>query len=343
MKATKSFGVGSALLILAMTGCAETVDPDDPSSDPSATAPEGSDHYPVTVENCGRTLTFDQAPQRAVLAYQNAAEIFVGLGLEDHAVGQVELTVPALPEQADAMEQIPDVSDTIYPPPKEQLLALQPDFLLAYGDFDYGGEHAGAEGLATLEDLETAGTQVYSLLCPDPDYLGEDFEAVFRTIRDLGTIFDAEEQAENAIADMETQMAAVEEAVADQPLVKVLYSWGGEGPIDSRGSGGIVNEVITAAGGENVFGDEYDLPYIQVSLEEVADTGTEAYVVITNSSQGDTSDHIDFLYDSFPNLPASRDQRTFETDDLTLGSAGWRDAQTVEDLARFLHPDAFPQ
>lgn len=155
-RGVRRFGRASAsLLLLASLALAA------PTSGASAQA--GGDSYPVTIDNCGHTLTFDETPSRAVLPYQPIAEMFVGLGLADRAVGKVgyrgglEEASAVLPEQAEDFAGIPDVSDTSFPPPKEQMLALRPDFLLAYGNFDYGGEHAGAEGLATREELETAG------------------------------------------------------------------------------------------------------------------------------------------------------------------------------------------
>lgn len=75
-----------------------------------------ADGFPVTIQNCGRTLTFDQPPSRAVLAYHPIAEMFVGLGLADRAIGRVGFSgamtePPILPEQAADFARIPVVSD----------------------------------------------------------------------------------------------------------------------------------------------------------------------------------------------------------------------------------------
>ncbi len=96
------------------------------------------------------------------------------------------------------------------------MLALRPDFLFAYGDFDYGGEHEGAEGLATLEDLDAADVQVYSVVCPDKagKYTGETLETTYRAILDIGTIFGVRERAEQRVAQMKAQIAEVGETGA---------------------------------------------------------------------------------------------------------------------------------
>ncbi len=49
---------------------------------PEASTPEG--HYPVTVKSCGEDVTFDKAPERAVVNDNNMVEMMFALGLTDH-------------------------------------------------------------------------------------------------------------------------------------------------------------------------------------------------------------------------------------------------------------------
>lgn len=43
--------------------------------------------YPLTIENCGRTLTYEAPPQRVLATWQNTGEILLALGLEDDSSG----------------------------------------------------------------------------------------------------------------------------------------------------------------------------------------------------------------------------------------------------------------
>ena len=43
--------------------------------------------YPLTLQNCGSTVTFDKAPQRVVSIGQSSTEILLSLGLADKIVG----------------------------------------------------------------------------------------------------------------------------------------------------------------------------------------------------------------------------------------------------------------
>ena len=44
-------------------------------------------HYPLTMENCGSTLTFLQAPLRSVTIGQAATEMLYALGVGNKVVG----------------------------------------------------------------------------------------------------------------------------------------------------------------------------------------------------------------------------------------------------------------
>ncbi len=309
----------------------------------AASAQDGAG-YPVEIENCGRTLRFEEPPRRAVLSYHPVAEMFVGLGLADHAVGRAGFSgePPLLPEQAEDFAKIPVVSDSVYPPPREQLLALRPDFLLAYGDFDHGA--GSAQGLATLEQLERAGVRVYSVTCPDPtgNYAGESLEATYRSILDLGRIFGVEDRARERVEQMRQQIADVRARVEGLPPVEVIMYAGGEGPLDLSGGVGINNELLEAAGGANLFSEEG--LYFQASLEAVAEEDPEAFVIFGDlagpNGELEATEASDFLFETFPNMRASQDRRVVLTA-FVYTAPGWRNAQTVEDLARQLHPEAF--
>ncbi|MDN5573445.1 MAG: hypothetical protein L0G19_05930, partial [Micrococcales bacterium] len=76
---------GLAVLALVLAGCggSNTSDPASATSsdDGSGSAAAG---YPVTVDNCGTEVTFDQAPERVVTIKSTSTELLLALGLEDY-------------------------------------------------------------------------------------------------------------------------------------------------------------------------------------------------------------------------------------------------------------------
>ncbi|MGH8931305.1 MAG: hypothetical protein ACRDZO_11940 [Egibacteraceae bacterium] len=54
-----------------------------------AQAQETTEGFPVTVEHCGGTLTFEEPPSRVVSGYQPAFETLVAMGLGDRLIGRL--------------------------------------------------------------------------------------------------------------------------------------------------------------------------------------------------------------------------------------------------------------
>ncbi|TDV44228.1 ABC transporter substrate-binding protein [Actinophytocola oryzae] len=324
------------LVPVLTVGCADS---NTPSNADGAAA---SDHYPVTVENCGRQVTFDKAPSRVYLGFQSAAELFFALGLGDRAIAQIKPMDPPLPAQKADFDRVPDESPDAYVPVgKEQMFALRPDMLFAYVNSEYGGPDELAQGLATVEDLQGIGAQVYALVCPDENPVQTAF--TYRALTDLGKIFDIEDKAKAVVDDMKARIADVQRRVAGKEPVPVFYYYGGEGPIMTGSKDAFVNEVITLAGGKNVFGDTGGgrRGFMDVSLEKVA--ATDPAVFLVGASPNDDTDvkaGTDYLYRTFPDMKASKDRKVVLTYD-TANTPGWRFVDVIEDLARTLHPDAF--
>ncbi|MGB3438862.1 MAG: ABC transporter substrate-binding protein [Actinophytocola sp.] len=301
-----------------------------------------SDHYPVTVENCGRQVTFEKKPGRVYLGFQPAAELFFGLGLADQAIAQIKPMDTPLSEQAADFERVADESPDAYVPVgKEQMLGLRPDMLFAYVNSEYGGPHQLSPGLATLEDLGNIGANVYALVCPDDKQIKIDF--TYRAITDLGAIFDVEDRAKQVVDDMKARIADVQRRVAGREPVQVFYYYGGEGPITTGSRDAFVDEVIRMAGGKNVFGDVDGgrRGFLNVPLEKVA--ATDPAVFLVGASPNDDTDaeaSTSYLYRAFPEMKASKDRKYVLTTD-SANTPGWRFVDVIEDLARTLHPDAF--
>lgn len=297
-------------------------------------------HYPVTVDNCGRSVTFAQAPRRVFLGFQSAAELFFGLRLGDKAIAKIAPVDPPLPEQAGDFARVPNRSrDGYLPVGKEQMLQLHPDLLLAYVNGEYGGPDNRAPGLATVADLASIAANVYAVVCPNDNPVRIDL--TYRAVDDLGRIFGIEATAREVTDRMRARIADVQRRVAGRPAVPVLFYFGGTGPVTTASRDAIMDEMIRLAGGENVFGSVGGgrRGFLDVALEEVA-AKNPAVFLISAGSADQRQARADFLYRNFPWMPASRDRKVVVTND-SADAPGWRVVSVVENLARTLHPDAF--
>lgn len=342
--------LGSALVIAALVAaCASPAQTAQERPAPAETAApaEGGGDYPVSVENCGRTLTFEEAPRRVVTGYQPVLETMIALGLQDRIVGRVNFEENGpegyLPGQKAVYDAIPEISDSIVFPSKEVMLSQDADFVIdvsAMSSFDPAG------GQATVEELDAAGAQVYVTggWCSPEEVLEFQIADTLDDVRNLGAIFGVPDRAEALVADLQATLDDVEERVAGRDPVRVLVTDGGEGPVNAYGGAGLTNQMVTLAGGENALADVRE-DYTEVSAEQVAASQPEALIV---------SDYTVYFGEELPGAetkaesafaiardsPAARERR-FLALPVAAQHPGYRNVQAIADIARFLHPDAF--
>src|SRR5699024_4595494 len=101
---------------LALSACAGA---------PEAESKTSSQGYPVTVENCGKTVTVESKPERAVTMNQGATEVALALGVEDQMVGTAYMDDEVPERWSEAYNSLEVLSDEY--PDKETLLTAKPD------------------------------------------------------------------------------------------------------------------------------------------------------------------------------------------------------------------------
>ncbi len=152
--------------------------------------------------------------------------------------------------------------------------------------------------------------------------------------RDLGKIFRVSDRDGEDRADAQ-QIADVEAAVADEPPVRFFACFRGEGPLCTLGAAsGLPNQLFSSPAARTPWPTD---AFPKVGLESVAGADVDAYIINTSTDELEQA-----LYTSFPNLEATKDKR-YAAFNFTFSVQGWRNAQTVEDLAPQLHPGAFDE
>lgn len=308
-----------------------------------AAAPQAG--FPVTIENCGRKLTFDKPPAKVVTGYHPSLETLLALGLSDRIAGRTNFSEsPFLPGQKDQYAKIPEISDTIMPPQKEIMLAQGADFVLdnAMAGFDAAG------GYATVEELDSAGSPVYILggWCSPEEVLQFTIDDTFTDLRNLGAIFGVPDRADKLISDLRGGLADVKKRVEGRTPVKVLATDGGKGPINAYGGSGITNQMIALAGGSNVLADVKG-DYTEVSVEKISAAQPEAvlvsdYATLRGEDMPSSPAKAADAFAIARNSPAAEKQRYLALP-VAAQHPGYRNILAITDIARFLHPDAFTQ
>lgn len=288
------------LLILLMcvvltAGCGARVRP---ASD------ERPDGYPVTVRNCGKELTFDRPPERAVANDIGIVEMMFALGLGDRMAGYVlgdakEPAIESSPWRAD-YDRVPRLgTGTIG---KEAVLDAGADFVFA--GWNYGFREDTGLTPRALEDLGI-GSYVLTESCRNG--LGDQargimppLEALYTDLRNLGRIFGVQERAERLVARYQRAVPDAEAAAPrgeERPSV-FLYDSGTDKPF-TAGRFAAAHEVLTRGGGRNVLGGLADT-WTTVSWETVVQRDPDV-IVINDYGEPSAAEKRAFL-ESYPPL-----------------------------------------
>lgn len=241
--------------------------------DPAPEAGAAASGTPLTIDNCGTEVTFEQAPERVVTIKSSTLELLLALGLEDRVVGAAFTDGPVPEEYADAAEGIEILSDRV--PSQEATLAAEPDLVFAGWESNLTAEGAGDR--ATLEQLGVH-TYVAPAACQGEGYRPDPltFDGVFAGFEEAGAIFGATDAAAELVAEQQAALDAIEPS--DAGLTALWYSSGDDQPFVGAGTGA-PQMIMEAAGLENVAADVRD-SWTSLSWEAVVDANPDVIVLV---------------------------------------------------------------
>ncbi|MEV6396986.1 ABC transporter substrate-binding protein [Streptomyces sp. NPDC051907] len=281
MRHPARLGLGLALplaLALTATACAGSASTDRPDKAAAQS----------TVVSCGRTLSFDRPPERAVALDQSSTEVLLELGLEDRMAGTSNLKTKIAPEYADAYAKVPVLAPKILT--GEQLRAAAPDVAVA-GFTDYFTK----DQVGTREELAGLGLPSYvsAVDCPKESAgrAAGPFDRLFSDYENLGEVFGVPDRAKKLVGEQRAALkraAKVADRVESEPTVVWVYSVYGDAPYVA-GKSAMPSEMSRVVGAKNAF-DDVDEDWPAVSWEEVAKRNPDFIVVGDLSERGKPGD-----------------------------------------------------
>jgi ABC-type Fe3+-hydroxamate transport system substrate-binding protein len=196
-------------------------------------------------DDLGRTVRLEVPPARIVSLVPAVTEVLFALGAGDRLVGR-----SVWDDEPPAVLSVPSVGDALRPDP-ERVLARRPDLVIL---------HAGPDNAGAAERLAGLGAPTLAVRIDDLDDLD-------RTLRLLGRLLSCEGEAGELRERIRSELEEVRAATADLPRVSVYYdvAWP---PAITIGGGSYLDDLITIAGGRNVFGD-LTAPSPHVALEAI--------------------------------------------------------------------------
>jgi len=291
------------LLLLVITSCGRTDQP--PPAAPSAEG-VGATRYPLTLHNCGVTVTFERAPQRAVSLYQASTEILLSLGLADRMTGTSTWFDPVLPELAADNDRVPRLADN--DPSLEAVLDREPDIITSASAHTFTPAVVGDR--ARLADLGIPTYQSPSV-CTDAVVEGEtvtrtaplQMDTLFREITELAQIFDVQDRGAALVSALQRRLA--DAPVIPQRDATVAFWFSGLRTPYLAGCCSAPGLYAREVGAINVFADaEEDWP--EVSWEALADRDPDVLVLADLSRKRVDGDALDTKVAFLESNPVTR-------------------------------------
>ncbi len=291
--------------------------------------------FPVTVDSCGRAVTFEQAPTKAVIHDQNMSQMAFALGIQKNIAALTGITGwyktnAKFDADRGAIPELAPKNPTL-----ENLIAAEPD--LFFAGWNYGMR---TDGELTPQSLGKLGVPVLELSesCVHLTKSGPDasMSLLYDDVLRLGAVFGVKEKAQSLVDQWKARISAVSQP-ADKKAVRVFLYDSGEDKIFTSGRFGMPTALIRAAGGVNVM-DNIDTSWGKVGIESVMDAQPE-FIVLVDYQKGGWKASWDFLknHPVLSTLDAVKNDRflPLEYGEITPGPLN---IKAVEKLAAKFYP-----
>jgi iron complex transport system substrate-binding protein len=280
---------------------------------------EGTAFPKRLIDPAGQVRSLPRAPRRIVSSYLASDELLAALVEPARLVG-VSIYADDL-SSSNCLGAFPSPIARVRGE-AEEILALRPDLIFVTNFTDDG----------TVRLLDGAGVPLVRFASWDS------FASVLTDIRLTGAAVGAEARAEGLAVEVERRMAAVAERVRDRPRVRVLYY---EIPGYTEGAGSLIDEMIERAGGRNLAREAGVKGSGQIGLESVLALAPEV-IILPSFAPGLGVPETLARSPGWSAIPAVRAGRVYLVPGALITSVSHHAARSLEELARLIHPEAFP-
>ena len=188
------------------------------------------------------------APLRVIVMSPGLVEMAFAIGGGPQVVGVSQFTI----HPAEATSR--PICGGFANPNFEVMLGLEPDLIIVQG------KHAKLRAFCRARNINVAGIKVNTL------------DDVYAGIEQLGRLLGREPQARARCAAIKKELARLAQRVEGRPRPKVFVCPARQSDLlvnlMTAGKGSFLDELVTLAGGKNIFGDLTN-PYPQISKESL--------------------------------------------------------------------------
>ncbi len=269
-------------------------------------APEGSI---IAIDDAGRRVVLSATPERVVSAAPDATETVSAIAPEALVGRSAYCNRPSWVEK---LAVIGDFSN----PDAERIAALRPDLVIV----------TGMEQAHLLAKLDNLGISVYVYFPGSLEELGRDF-------RELGRLLGDPEEGGRLADELEQTVEEIGLKNEDGNRPHVYIEICGEPPMTAC-SGSLIHDMVTTAGGVNVF-DDLPRTYHNVTPEQLLVADPDVVLLC----DGLTTPEMAARRTGWKNLNAVVLGRVHALDPDLVLRAGPRTVGALRMIFSLLHPD----
>lgn len=311
-------GIFVILSVLIITGCNDMAEPASSDQGSGDQAVEQVGDEIKVIDQLGREVSFSTTPNRIISLSPSNTEVAFALGLGDRLVGVTEYC--NYPPEAQDREIVGGFST----PNIERIVELAPDLVIASTIHE--------EDLPRMEELGLSVLVIESATLDD----------LFTSIEIVAEVTGVPENGASLIASIQERVDAVKavvEGISDEERVKVYYEVYSD-PLMSAGRNAFVNEIISMAGGINIFG-EIEENYPQISAEVVAERQPDIILYPDFHGTADLMIEAMMARPGWENIPAIVNSDVYGITDDSFARPGPRVVEAVEEAAEIFYPHLY--
>ena len=289
--------------VAVFAGCRSNV------SIPNTNAPATVAMRQVT-DDLGRTVAVPVKITMVVSLAPNLTENIFAVGAGDRLVGVT--TFCNYPEAAKSIAKIGDTMN----PNMESIIALKPDVVFV---------STASQIEAFMKTLEANKIAVYVTKA-------DSLDALMKNLSDLGDIFGSKDISSKLISDLTTRINTIQKTAGDT-RTRVFVQISKE-PLFTIGNQSFLTTALGKAAAESVT-RQVETAYPKLSKETALALDPEA-IILSDSEDNREPNEV------FKNSPAVKNGRVYKVNADLLSRPGPRLVDALEQIAKDLHPEKFP-
>ncbi len=295
-------------------------------------------HYPVTVKtyNYAReeiNTVYEKAPEKVYVAFQNNIEMMLRLGLGDKIVACYGLDGEIAEDLKDEFARVNYLQQGL---PKEDVVAMQPDFILGWSSL------FGEKRLGDVDYWNKSGTNTYMSLNSGarPKGTPQKVEDEMQDILNIGKIFNVEDKAQALVDEVYAEIKKVEDYIKDKEKVSIAILEDESDSYRVYGANVLGGDIAVHAGAELKIGADNSK---NISAEDLVISNPDAIFMVWYDGFLSPEEVVKSITENpaFASLNAVKNGRVYPINLTNIYCSGLRCKDGVLEFAKNLYPELY--